>query len=103
MTCQLPAPSMSLHSMILALCMHFNCLTCACRLQANGYNVSTMAPNKGYGSLVKTAITSTATPMGGDCPWSTLLLAARCLLWELNKAELSQPENLVLKAQTPCA
>lgn len=32
---------------------------------ASGYNVSTMAPNKGYGSLIKTAITSSADPMAG--------------------------------------
>ena len=37
-----------------------------CRLLANGYNVSTMAPNKGYSSLVKTAITGSADPMSGD-------------------------------------
>ena len=36
-----------------------------CRLLANGYNVSSMAPNKGYASLVKSAITSTATPVAG--------------------------------------
>ncbi len=36
-----------------------------CRLLANGYNVSTTAPNKGYATLVKTAITSTTDPMAG--------------------------------------
>ena len=66
--------------------LDFNGLTCICRLQANGYNVSTMAPNKGYGSLVKTVITSTATPMGGDSPCLVQLLAAHYLLWKLHKA-----------------
>ena len=38
-----------------------NCAGC----WRNGYNVSSMAPNKGYASLVKSAITSTATPVAG--------------------------------------
>ena len=41
-------------------------LFCVCRLLANGYNISTMAPNKGYSSLVKTAITGSADPMSGE-------------------------------------
>lgn len=41
-------------------------LVCVCRLLANGYNISTIAPNKGYSSLVKTAITGSADPMSGE-------------------------------------
>ena len=38
------------------------------RLLQSGYNISTQAPNVGFGAAVKKLIMATATPMGGAAP-----------------------------------
>ena len=39
---------------------------CACRLMQNGYNISSLAPNKGVGALVKKIIMQSVDPLPGQ-------------------------------------
>lgn len=38
----------------------------ACRMMQNGYNISSLAPNKGYGALIKKIIMQTVDPLPGE-------------------------------------